>query len=81
MPEVWEQKDHLRAGPFFRGYIQEELKDSKGASRPCRSIDYVITHELCHMQHNHHGPAFFALLNRVMPDWEKCKTRLEFRLA
>src|SRR5690606_1093476 len=23
------------------------------------AIDYVITHELCHMRHNHHGPAFF----------------------
>ena len=34
-------------------------------------IDYVITHELCHMRHNHHGGAFFHLLDRVMPDWEK----------
>lgn len=45
------------------------------------AIDYVITHELCHLRHNHHGPAFFELLNRVMPDWEKRKLKLELQLA
>jgi len=45
------------------------------------AIDYVITHELCHMRHNHHGPEFFRLLKRVMPDWEKCKMKLERQLA
>jgi predicted metal-dependent hydrolase len=45
------------------------------------SIDYVITHELCHMRHNHHGGSFFDLLDRVMPDWEKRKHKLECQLA
>ena len=45
------------------------------------AIDYVITHELCHMRHNHHGAAFFTLLDRVMPDREKRKTKLERQLA
>ena len=45
------------------------------------AIDYVITHELCHMRHNHHGGAFFDLLDRVMPDWEKRKLKLEHQLA
>jgi hypothetical protein len=45
------------------------------------AIDYVITHELCHMRHCHHGGAFFDLLDRVMPDWEKRKLRLECQLA
>lgn len=44
-------------------------------------IDYVITHELCHRVHHHHGPRFFELLSRVMPDWEKRKQSLERRLA
>lgn len=44
-------------------------------------IDYVITHELCHRQHHHHGPEFFDLLTRVMPDWEARKRALERRLA
>jgi len=31
-------------------------------------IDYVITHELCHRRFHHHGPQFYKLLGRVMPD-------------
>jgi predicted metal-dependent hydrolase len=49
------------------------------APRP--SIDYVIVHELCHVVHPHHGPAFFELLQAKMPDWEKHKERLEKLLA
>ena len=45
------------------------------------AIDYVITHELCHMRFRHHGAEFFHLLNRVMPDWEKRKIKLELQLA
>ena len=45
------------------------------------AIDYVITHELCHIDYPHHGPDFFDLLRRVMPDWEKRKLKLERQMA
>ena len=45
------------------------------------AIDYVITHELCHISHPHHGAEFFKLLERIMPDWERRKTKLERQLA
>lgn len=45
------------------------------------AIDYVITHELCHLHHHNHGPAFFDLLSRIMPDWERRKLKLERQLA
>ncbi|MBT2497572.1 M48 family metallopeptidase [Agromyces sp. ISL-38] len=48
---------------------------------PVDAIDYVITHELCHMIEPHHGRAFFELLGRIMPDWEPRKQRLERALA
>lgn len=48
---------------------------------PIQAIDYVITHELCHTTEPHHGPAFFDLLDRVMPDWPKRKERLERAMA
>lgn len=49
------------------------------APREC--IDYVITHELCHLEHEHHDPEFYQLLERVMPDWQKRKHRLELALV
>jgi predicted metal-dependent hydrolase len=48
---------------------------------PIDAIDYVITHELCHIAVPHHGPEFFELLDRVLPDWEKRKHRLEQKMA
>ena len=48
---------------------------------PVDAIDYVITHELCHIAEPHHGPGFFALLDRILPDWPRRKEVLERRLA
>lgn len=48
---------------------------------PLDAIDYVITHELCHIAVPHHGPEFFELLDCVLPDWPKRKDRLERRMA
>ena len=33
---------------------------------PVDTIDYVITHELCHLLERDHSPRFFRLLKRVM---------------
>jgi predicted metal-dependent hydrolase len=44
---------------------------------PSHCIDYVVMHELCHLKHPHHGSAFYELLRRLMPDWERRKRRLE----
>ena len=57
------------------------LLNTRLIEAPVDAIDYVITHELCHLQEPHHGPKFFALLERVMPDWEKRKNRLERIMA
>lgn len=53
-------------------YLNPELVKAPGSC-----IDYVVMHELCHLVHGHHGPAFYALLSRTMPDWEQRKQRLE----
>lgn len=44
---------------------------------PTACIDYVVVHELCHLQHPHHSRDFYDLLGRVLPDWEERKARLE----
>lgn len=47
---------------------------------PLECIDYVITHELCHMEFPHHGPEFWALLKQKLPDWQRLKHKLEMSL-
>ena len=44
---------------------------------PKEYIDYVITHELCHLKYLHHETQFYALLSRVMPDWRRKKEKLD----
>jgi predicted metal-dependent hydrolase len=42
-----------------------------------RCIDYVIVHELCHLQEFNHSPRFYALMDVAMPDWRERKVELE----
>lgn len=48
---------------------------------PMDCIDYVVTHELCHLLVPNHGRRFFELQSLVMPDWERRKQRLEKVMA
>jgi len=43
---------------------------------PKECIDYVIIHELCHFKVKHHGPKFWKLLHRLMPDFEERRKKL-----
>lgn len=47
---------------------------------PKECIDYVVTHELCHLKHHNHSPDFYNLLSSIMPDWEKRKQKLELKM-
>jgi len=44
---------------------------------PTYCIDYVIIHELCHTKYPTHDKKFYQLLNKVLPDWQKRKHKLE----
>lgn len=39
-------------------------------------IEFVIVHELCHQRELNHGPAFYRLMDRAMPDWRERERRL-----
>ncbi len=48
---------------------------------PIECIDYVITHELCHIRIPRHGPEFWKSLTRAMPDWKSRRKLLEDMLG
>ena len=37
---------------------------------PPEVLDSVVVHELCHRKHMNHSKAFYAEINRVMPDYK-----------
>ena len=44
---------------------------------PEECIEHVLVHELCHLFHQDHSPAFYAELTRFLPDWQARKKRLD----
>ena len=48
---------------------------------PKGSIEYVVIHELCHLIHYNHNKDFYDLQNRLSPNWEKWKEKLEHALS
>ena len=37
---------------------------------PPAAIEYVVVHELAHIRHHDHSPAFYAEVERYLPDWQ-----------
>jgi len=85
-------KDHAVPGPHLSirrmqkrwGSLSDKgtmtlNRDLIRAPREC--IDYVVTHELCHLICRDHSPEFYSLLESVIPGWEKVKHRLELGMA
>ena len=47
------------------------------AALPEELMDYVALHELVHFLHPNHGPGFYAVMDRLMPDWKEKRARLK----
>ena len=43
---------------------------------PDAVIDYVVVHELAHIVHKNHGPRFWELVERYMPDYKRRRAML-----
>jgi len=75
MPEITVRKMRRRWGSCSRkGEVTLNLALIK---MPVPCIDYVIVHELCHLEVFHHGKAFYRLLSSVMPSWKQHEERIE----
>lgn len=79
MPK-WEQITGLKCTSWFIGKNKNAwgwCKPKTGrimlnenlVYKPKECLEYVILHELCHLEQANHGPLFAALLNQYMPDW------------
>jgi len=44
---------------------------------PPACLDYVLIHELCHAKVRHHGPDFWALVEKFVPDYRKVREQLK----
>ena len=74
-PELKIRKMRRRWGSCSsRGVITLNLALVK---MPLECIDYVICHELCHLQEFHHGRAFYQLLAQVVPAWKQRESLVE----
>jgi len=43
---------------------------------PTRLVDYVVAHELAHLRYENHTKSYWALLGKVMPDYEARRAEL-----
>ncbi len=43
---------------------------------PRALVEYVVAHEVVHLRHEDHSPAFWATLGRAMPDYDARRARL-----
>ena len=43
---------------------------------PQELLDYVVVHELAHIAHKNHGPQFWALVERYLPDYRARRAML-----
>lgn len=38
---------------------------------PTAAVEYVVVHELAHIKHHNHSSAFYALIEKYMPDYKE----------
>ena len=44
---------------------------------PLRVIDYVVVHELAHLEEKNHSKQFWKKVKTIFPDYIKCKAWLK----
>jgi predicted metal-dependent hydrolase len=88
LAEVGAQARWLKALPAFRVVSMrtqwgscspkgELLLNPHLVKAPRTCIDYVISHELCHLKEHNHSPEYYRLLSKTLPDWEARKQELD----
>ncbi|MCK9438476.1 M48 family metallopeptidase [Patescibacteria group bacterium] len=76
-PRLIIRKMNKRWGSFLSD--KKIILNPKLIQAPKECIDYVISHELCHMKHKNHDSKFYTLLKSKVKNWEEVKEKLELR--
>lgn len=50
--------------------------NTKLFTKPMPAVEYVVVHEYCHFIYQNHSPAFYAEVEKVLPDWRERKQLL-----
>ncbi|MBI1856787.1 M48 family metallopeptidase [Candidatus Saccharibacteria bacterium] len=78
-PELTVRVMARRWGSYIKG--ERIILNPLLIQAPKEAIDYVITHELCHMKYKNHDPRFFQLMDTKYTGWRKTKEKLELLVA
>lgn len=49
------------------------------ARKDRRLVEYVVVHELAHLLEPNHGPSFYAVMDRHLPEWKARRAELNGR--
>lgn len=44
-------------------------------------VDYIVVHELCHLLEHNHGPRYWQLVERIIPNYQDCREWLKLNGA
>jgi len=87
----WMERLRVEAGPIEVADLGHKWGSATAGRRvrihwatlqlPPALVEYVLVHELAHLREPHHGPDFWQLLGRVMPEYGERKQELAKRGA
>jgi predicted metal-dependent hydrolase len=76
-PQLITREMNKRWGSYLNN--KKIILNPKLIQAPKECIDYVITHELCHMKHKNHDTKFYRFLKSKIHNWKEIKKKLELR--
>lgn len=51
-------------------YKNEILFNLRCSMMPIEIIDYIVVHEMCHMEHRNHSKSFYLAVEDILPDYK-----------
>jgi predicted metal-dependent hydrolase len=78
-PELTVRVMARRWGSYIKG--ERIILNPLLIQAPKEAIDYVTTHELCHMKYKNHDARFYQLMDTKYPGWRKTKEKLELLVS